>query len=102
RTRHTRCYRDWSSDVCSSDLRHHCCCPCHNRPEWHHEARCRCGRPLCPPGVKGPECPPPEREPQPGTVDLPQDTPPPHFPTYPRSEERRVGQAESAKRATET
>src|SRR5207245_6898005 len=22
RRRHTRCYRDWSSDVCSSDLRH--------------------------------------------------------------------------------
>src|SRR3989337_871419 len=23
RRRHTRCYRDWSSDVCSSDLRTH-------------------------------------------------------------------------------
>src|SRR5207245_7223369 len=23
RRRHTRCYRDWSSDVCSSDLHHH-------------------------------------------------------------------------------
>src|SRR5438128_6645209 len=29
RRRHTRCYRDWSSDVCSSDLRgriHPLCC----------------------------------------------------------------------------
>src|SRR3989337_451154 len=25
RRRHTRCYRDWSSDVCSSDLRHTRC-----------------------------------------------------------------------------
>src|SRR5207245_7105115 len=26
RRRHTRCYRDWSSDVCSSDLKTGCVC----------------------------------------------------------------------------
>src|SRR5207245_4949440 len=28
RRRHTRCYRDWSSDVCSSDLPAHCSVAC--------------------------------------------------------------------------
>src|SRR3989337_3408445 len=32
RRRHTRCYRDWSSDVCSSDLR------------FRRRSRCRCSR----------------------------------------------------------
>src|SRR5215469_18828476 len=35
RRRHTRSLRDWSSDVCSSDLR-----PCPDRPPW----TCRRGR----------------------------------------------------------
>jgi hypothetical protein len=68
---------------------HVCCCPCHRHEQHcHHEARCRCGGPIVPPCRcgKGPhdgECPPPDRGPHPGTVELPQDTPPPHFPTYP-------------------
>src|SRR3712207_7622076 len=28
RRRHTRYWRDWSSDVCSSDLATSCCAPC--------------------------------------------------------------------------
>jgi hypothetical protein len=67
---------------------HPCCCPCHPHEErCHHELRCRCGGPIVPPcgcgkGPHGPECPPPDGRPHPGTVELPQD-PPPRFPTYP-------------------
>src|SRR2546422_5562468 len=35
RRRHTRCSRDWSSDVCSSDLPQHralCCLSCRHHP----------------------------------------------------------------------
>src|SRR2546429_2702357 len=38
RRRHTRCSRDWSSDVCSSDLEVRFCCASHN------ENRSLCGR----------------------------------------------------------
>src|SRR3989337_3113851 len=33
RRRHTRCYRDWSSDVCSSDLGRRCAHPREGREE---------------------------------------------------------------------
>jgi hypothetical protein len=68
---------------------HWCACPCHGNVTHHCEPRCSCGgrlvdpscRPRCgPQDGPGETCPPPEREPQPGTFDLPQ-TPPPHFPT---------------------
>src|SRR5207245_6806048 len=49
RRRHTRCYRDWSSDVCSSDLgeRKHADArgiERHRRVEWLREAEAKAGR----------------------------------------------------------
>src|SRR2546429_6336026 len=48
RRRHTRCSRDWSSDVCSSDLIHReSANPCSRLPRWkplrqsHGPAKCR-------------------------------------------------------------
>src|SRR6266542_5094927 len=40
RRRHTRCYRDWSSDVCSSDLAG----PCRCRRSGRSRTRSRAGR----------------------------------------------------------
>src|SRR3712207_1195075 len=45
RRRHTRYWRDWSSDVCSSDLPARCCSP------WTPPRR---SRPTCPPGTGWP------------------------------------------------
>src|SRR5207245_7421077 len=47
RRRHTRCYRDWSSDVCSSDLPCHCLATA----RWSHSP----GLLEWPPGFRG--CP---------------------------------------------
>src|SRR6266498_5388157 len=44
RRRHTRCGRDWSSDVCSSDLRVPCLCKvAPNTPQYHMEDVHRAG-----------------------------------------------------------
>src|SRR5207245_4253080 len=43
RRRHTRCYRDWSSDVCSSDLRLLETCAQRRAPD-HHVRRISDGR----------------------------------------------------------
>ena len=69
---------------------HQCECPCHRGTPCHHaKPRCTCGGGIVPPRdcrpdpcERPPRCPPPRRDPQPGTVDLPQ-TPPPHWPTRP-------------------
>ncbi len=62
------------------DRVHACECTCHVTLKFHVTAECECGRPITAPGTKRkkpPECPPPDRGPQPGTVNVPQPTPPP-------------------------
>ncbi|MBV8841444.1 MAG: hypothetical protein JO307_01425, partial [Bryobacterales bacterium] len=65
---------------------HHCDCECHEAPKVHVTHVCDCGKPArcsrCYPPRK--TCPPPERCPQPGTVDVPQPTPPPPPRTSPQ------------------
>src|SRR5207245_5801958 len=73
RRRHTRCYRDWSSDVCSSDLE-----------VWHP----RRVVPLVPPAAWPPATP---ASPRRGCHTSRRGSAPPSGSLRPRSEERRVG-----------
>ena len=64
-----------------------CHCSCH-RPHivLHHKPICDCGKPVqappnCAERISKPCCPPREMPCQPGTVDVPQETPPPTFTT---------------------
>ena len=57
------------------DQERRCGCDCHASVVIHITSTCDCGKPVRPPR---PGCPPPKIEPQPGTVDVPQDQPPPH------------------------
>ncbi|HZT58308.1 MAG TPA: hypothetical protein VFA21_06715 [Pyrinomonadaceae bacterium] len=59
---------------------HECCCGCHGEVVVHVTTMCDCGKPVRPPRKPG-CCPPPDLEPTPGTVNLPQDEPPFHAPT---------------------
>ena len=67
--------------------KYECSCSCHKGNRYHRRPMCTCGRPIQPPHEAccecedkqpcGPECPQPELPCQPGTVDVPQDAPPP-------------------------
>jgi hypothetical protein len=59
---------------------HACCCHCHAQIEVHYKPCCDCGKPVVPPK---PSCCPPPIQPQPGTGEVPQDTPPPKPKTSP-------------------
>jgi hypothetical protein len=69
---------------------HRCACECHKGLKCHPAPQCDCGGPIkppqsrCPPPSKPCPCPPPEVCAQPGTVDLPQDQPPPTPVFHPR------------------
>src|SRR5439155_6750971 len=76
RRRHTRWPRDWSSDVCSSDLTH----PRDADTGWRRARRCRSGRAAARAAPQSPESP----APRPG-----------------RSEERRVGKECRNRRSAE-
>src|SRR5262249_57849369 len=53
---------------------HMCACGCHGEVKVHVTVTCDCGKPVKPP--RRTVCPPPPSVPQPGTVDVPQQTPP--------------------------
>src|SRR5207245_4552019 len=94
RGRHTRCYRDWSSDVCSSDLTHEPRGPVIGRDPSFLER-------LLPIGWHGISEGPFELH-QFGPGDMRVATHPPALhPTVPRSKERRVGKECSARWATD-
>src|SRR5207245_8683079 len=83
RRRHTRCYRDWSSDVCSSDL----------TAFWRTHPQCR--RPPVCPHARARRAVPPAAPPR----ALP--VPPARRAAARRSEERRVGKERRARGAAE-
>src|SRR2546429_3725914 len=65
RRRHTRCSRDWSSDVCSSDLKNRTLCPANPRRSTHvhlrpHGLRLRAHRQLPYLRFPGPSAPLPQ------------------------------------------